>query len=333
VLNIDATKKMVDALGGVDVDVEHEMHYHDKWGHLSIDLMPGFQHLTGDQAVGFARYRHGDPGGKPSPEDGDPRRMERQHVLMRAMVAKAKSFANYVQAPHLIDIGMSAIRTDLSRAQLLDLAAIYRGIKTDDITTASMPGEDFHGPRGGWDYRLYPNAMAAYVDWLVRGDETAARRLTPVVIENGTAVPGLAAHAADALRKLGYDDVRVDTGGRTRVQMVADTSTANAAVTNYIDTGVPDPAITGDVSAALGLNDAVDFRNPNKPNRLGWTAPAKLTIQLGQDYAQAVASSGSPVAVDESNAVTSTQPAPQSGGNAAAPATGNAPTATAPAAQ
>ena len=46
VLNIDATKKMVDALGGVDVDVEHEMHYHDKWGHLSIDLHPGQQHLT-----------------------------------------------------------------------------------------------------------------------------------------------------------------------------------------------------------------------------------------------------------------------------------------------
>ena len=56
VINIDATKKLVDALGGVDVEVEHEMHYHDKWGHLNIDLVPGPQHLSGDQAVGFARY-------------------------------------------------------------------------------------------------------------------------------------------------------------------------------------------------------------------------------------------------------------------------------------
>src|SRR5665213_1828470 len=45
VLNIDATRKMVDALGGVDVDVPNAMHYHDKWGHLSIDLEPGLQHL------------------------------------------------------------------------------------------------------------------------------------------------------------------------------------------------------------------------------------------------------------------------------------------------
>jgi len=333
VLNIDATKKMVDALGGVDVDVEHEMHYHDKWGHLSIDLMPGFQHLAGDQAVGFARYRHGDAGAKPSPEDGDERRMERQHVLMRAMVAKAKSFANYVQAPHLIDIGMSTIRTDLSRAQLLDLAAIYRGIQTSDITTASLPGEDFHGPHGGWDYRLYPNAMAAYVDWLVRGDETAARRLTPVVIANGTAIPGLAAHAADVLRKLGYDDIRIESGGRSRVHLAVDTGTPANSATQYFDTGVPDANITSDVSAALGLNDALGVRNPNKPNRLGWTAPAKLTILLGQDYAQAVASSGTPVTADESNAVAAPDQTatPDNSAGAATPANGAAALSGAPA--
>ena len=53
---------MVDALGGVDVNVEHEMHYDDNWGHLHVHLKPGFQHLNGDQAVGFARYRHGNAG-------------------------------------------------------------------------------------------------------------------------------------------------------------------------------------------------------------------------------------------------------------------------------
>ncbi len=99
VLNIDATKKMVDALGGVDVNVEHEMHYHDKWGHLSIDLQPGLQHLDGDHAVGFARYRHPDAGKKASPEDGDERRMYRQHVLLRAMVAKGEEFRQCRSGP------------------------------------------------------------------------------------------------------------------------------------------------------------------------------------------------------------------------------------------
>ena len=145
VLNIDATKKMVDAIGGVDVNVENEMHYHDKWGHLSIDLQPGQQHLMGDDAVGYARYRHPDAGKKVTPEDGDERRMYRQHLLLRAMVDKAKTFANVTQAPHLVDVAMGSIRTDLTRQQLFDLAAIFKGVQQSDIKTASIPGDDFRG--------------------------------------------------------------------------------------------------------------------------------------------------------------------------------------------
>ena len=189
VLNIDATKKMVDALGGVDVDVPHAMHYDDKWGHLFINLKPGEQHLNGDQAVGFARYRHGDAGTKPTPEDGDERRMFRQHMLLRAMIDKGKAFANVAQAPHLIDVGLSSIHTDLTRTQLFDLAAIYRGIQPDDIQTASLPGDDFRGPDGTWFYKLDMTKAHAYTDWLVNGDTAAARRLVPVVVRNGHPCP------------------------------------------------------------------------------------------------------------------------------------------------
>jgi len=293
VLNIDATKKMVDALGGVDVDVEHEMHYHDKWGHLNIDLLPGPQHLSGEQAVGFARYRHPDAGAKASPEDGDERRMARQHILLRAMVAKAKSFVNVEHIGDIVDIGMGQIHTDLTRAQLTDLAAIYKGVQPQDIQTASLPGEDFHGPGGAWDYRLFPDQMKAYVDWLVRGNEAAARQLTPVVIRNGTSVPGLAAHAGSILRSQGYVDIRVIAGSeRPRVHMAAQEDRPAVAVSQVLDTGVPDSASTGDIKSILGLTNAVDRREPNKPNRLGWTAPASVTIVVGQDYAQAVQANG-----------------------------------------
>jgi LCP family protein required for cell wall assembly len=289
VLNIDATKKLVDALGGVDVNVEHEMHYHDKWGHLNIDLMPGEQHLTGDQAVGFARYRHPDAGAKASPEDGDERRMYRQHVLLRAMVGKAKSFVNVAQIGSLVDTGMSQIHTDLTRTQLLDLAAIYRSIQPDSIQTASLPGEDFHGPGGAWDYRLYPDKMKAYVDWFVRGNQQAARSLTPVVIKNGTAVPRLAAHAAEFLRTQGYTDIRISGTERPRLSMASLKSRPDVAVTQILDTGVPNPEADADIKGLLNLPNAVDHREPNKPNRLGWTAPSDVTIELGQDYAQQAA--------------------------------------------
>lgn len=301
VLNIDATKKMVDALGGVDVNVEHEMHYHDKWGHLSIDLMPGPQHLNGVQAVGFARYRHPDAGKKVTPEDGDERRTYRQHVLLRGMIEKAKMFANASQPDKLMDVAMSTIRTDLTRTQLLDLAAIFRGVPQDSIRTATLPGEDFRGKDGAWLYRLYPEKAKAYVDWLIRGDDSAARRLVPVVVQNGTTMPGLAQRVVEQLKTYGYTDIR--NGGNAlkpkRVHLTAaETAGPNThAATTVLDTGVPDPGAGRDVASLLGLSDAQIERRRLKPNRMGWTPEPTLTVILGQDYAQAVKAAESDAAV------------------------------------
>ena len=295
VLNIDATKKMVDALGGVDVDVEHPMHYHDNWGHLSIDLQPGEQHLDGSSAVGFARYRHPDAGKRPTPEDGDERRMYRQHVLMRAMVDKAKNFANIAQAPQLADVAMSTIRTDFTRQQILDIAAIFKGIQQQNIQTASLPGDDFRGPGGAWDYAIKPDVAHAYANWLIKGDETAARPLTPVIIKNGTSTPGLAQYAVNRLKAQGYTDVR--NGGNAapvRVHLASDTTSAKpeAAKTVMLDTGVPNPDAPQDLSILLGVEVPKPVRQPVHPNKMGWTPPTAITVTLGQDYASVVKANG-----------------------------------------
>ncbi len=295
VLNIDATKKMVDALGGVDVDVEHPMHYHDKWGHLSIDLQPGEQHLNGNNAVGFARYRHPDAGMRPTFEDGDERRMYRQHVLMRAMVDKAKSFANITQAPQLADVAMSTIRTDFTRQQILDIAAIFKGVQQGDIQTASVPGEDFRGPGGAWDYAIKPEVAHAYANWLVKGDETAFRPLVAIIVKNGTSVPGLAQFAVDQLKAQGYTDVR--NGGNAvpaHIHLASSTAAAKpeAARTVMLDTGVANPDAPQDVSILLGVESPATSRRPVHPNKLGWTPDPVLTITLGADYAAAAKTTG-----------------------------------------
>ncbi len=296
VLNIDATKKMVDALGGVDVDVEHPMHYHDKWGHLSIDLQPGEQHLDGNNAVGFARYRHPDAGKHPTPEDGDERRMYRQHLLMRAMVDKAKNFANLAQAPTLADVAMSTVRTDFTRQQILDIAAIFKGVQQSDIQTASIPGDDFRGPGGAWDYAIKPEVAHAYANWLIKGDETASRLLVAVVVKNGTSVPGLAQFAVDQLKAQGYTDAH--NGGNAapaHLHLASSTSGAakpEAARTVMLDTGVANPNAPQDVSVLLGVESPATSRRPVKPNKAGWTPDPVLTITLGADYAAAAKASG-----------------------------------------
>jgi LCP family protein required for cell wall assembly len=83
VLRINTAKDMINAIGGVDVNVQNsdpkdksELSYDDTWGHLHIHLKPGMQHLNGDQAVGYMRFRHD--------WCGDPCRSKRQDQVLRS---------------------------------------------------------------------------------------------------------------------------------------------------------------------------------------------------------------------------------------------------------
>src|SRR5690606_10721962 len=58
IVKLDIFQNLVDALGGVTVDVPYRMLYHDSAGGLHIDFQPGPQHLAGEAASKFIRYRN-----------------------------------------------------------------------------------------------------------------------------------------------------------------------------------------------------------------------------------------------------------------------------------
>lgn len=57
IINIDIFQDLVDALGGVEVNVPERMYYRDRAAGLTIDLQAGPQVLDGEQASDFVRYR------------------------------------------------------------------------------------------------------------------------------------------------------------------------------------------------------------------------------------------------------------------------------------
>jgi LCP family protein required for cell wall assembly len=63
--------------GGVDMYVEQDMNYDDPYAGLSINLRKGSQHLDGEKAGQYIRFRHD--------ELGDIGRVHRQQRFMKAM--------------------------------------------------------------------------------------------------------------------------------------------------------------------------------------------------------------------------------------------------------
>jgi LCP family protein required for cell wall assembly len=210
-LKPDAVKTVVDSLGGVEVEAIDRMKYDDNWGQLHIDLPPGRQVVNGTQAIGFTRFRKANEGEPRSKEEGDERRMARQQQLLRAMIQKAKQPQMLLQAEGLVDTAYGAIDTNLQRLQLLALGALFRDVAPEQIQGMSVIGEDFLARQSY--FRPDPEKLGAQVDWLLRGDESAANRLTVVEVQNGTAIRGAAREVADLLRGQGFD---AKSAGNTR---------------------------------------------------------------------------------------------------------------------
>jgi len=128
-ISLSAIGKMGDAVGGLELNVPKAMYYNDSSQNLSIALEPGLQTLKGKDLEGFIRFRHD--------ELGDIGRMERQKLVIRALLKKLATPEILAQLPQLISVVGSDIKTDLNPIQMVSLATAVAG---KPLISARLPG-------------------------------------------------------------------------------------------------------------------------------------------------------------------------------------------------
>ena len=138
IINTRAFERIIDAIGGVDINVEKRMHYEDPWddnGGLVIDLKPGMQHMNGKTAVTYVRYRD---------EEGDIGRIKRQQKFMKACMDKVTSPAIIPKLPTVIKEVIGSVKTDLSFRQLLEFAGTLKEAQKNGLKTEMVPRDARH---------------------------------------------------------------------------------------------------------------------------------------------------------------------------------------------
>lgn len=126
-------QRVIDTIGGVDIDVEKRMYYVDPWdddGGLYIDLFPGMQHLNGDESIQYVRYRD---------SEGDIGRIRRQRHFIEATMDRVLSPEVIPKLPYAIREIYNSIETDLSLGEILQLASTVQN--AEGMKTESVPGE------------------------------------------------------------------------------------------------------------------------------------------------------------------------------------------------
>lgn len=138
IINTKSFKRIIDAIGGIDIDVEKRMHYEDPWdddGGLVIDFRPGKQHMDGAKAITYVRYRD---------EEGDIGRIRRQQAFMRACVDKIVSPSIIPRLPMVIKEIVEAVNTDLTFRQMLEFVGTLKEAKSNGLRAEMVPGRPLY---------------------------------------------------------------------------------------------------------------------------------------------------------------------------------------------
>lgn len=164
-LNFEGFKEIVDELGGVDVEVEHDIYDSrypgPNYSYETFELSKGFHHLDAETALKYARVRH--------TKGGDFGRAERQQQVIASAKRKAfslKTIANPTKIATIMDVLGENMITDIQFAEIPSFIHFAKNINiyqtTNKVLDAWSPDSllgSTHVEMGGVQaYVLIPRA-------------------------------------------------------------------------------------------------------------------------------------------------------------------------------
>ena len=150
-INFDSVIRLVDALGGVDVNSDYA--FTTRGGAYSFN--EGLNHLNGEQALAFSRERY-------AFTDGDNQRGRNQMAVLTAMINKLQSPALLRNPGEVLEVVGESMQTSFTRSEITNLIAwqLSEG-KGWEITRQAVSGhgdsQQTYSMRGRNLYVMWPD--------------------------------------------------------------------------------------------------------------------------------------------------------------------------------
>lgn len=202
-VNLQGLQALVDAMGGVEVYVPHDMTYQDVTQGLEINLTEGLQRLNGEQANHFSRFRQD--------ELGDIGRVQRQQALVRALSREFLRPSTWIRTPQILQAVRESLDTNLTWEELLSLAKFLIGPGQDRLDMVLLPGRfsqpnEFatsywiHDPRATYQVAVNHFGAAATQGSVESPPPTRLR----IAVQNATGESGMARQFSQTLVQRGF---------------------------------------------------------------------------------------------------------------------------------
>lgn len=162
--NFDGFKNIIDDLGGVTLDVEKRMYYPAE----GINLRKGIQHLDGEKALSYVRYR--------SDGKGDLPRIERQHKFLKNLTEQVLQPETLLKLPKIAGELHSNIDTDMSVQDMIVLASVFKDVKPENVRFTDIPGSPKY-VNGASYYVINEEKLQVFMEAVLSGKDPEATLL------------------------------------------------------------------------------------------------------------------------------------------------------------
>ena len=152
IIDYQAFEELIDAIGGVEVDVSIDMKYKDPDQDLVIDIPKGLQKLDGENALKYMRYRDGYP-------DADLGRIRAQQKLIKVVAEKMMTPTTLFLVPKLVEILNKNVITDLTVGEMIWLGTAALSMNYENLRIDTLPGE-----AEGADFAADPDATLELIN-------------------------------------------------------------------------------------------------------------------------------------------------------------------------
>jgi LCP family protein required for cell wall assembly len=150
-INFNGVVAIVDAVGGIEVDVKLPIDTLDSSNKKNgVQLEPGLQRLNGEEALAYARMRYQDP-------EGDIGRTKRQQQVVQAIIDQSASFGSIPKLNKLMDATGDNFKTNMSLTEAFQLQPFAKSLNAVD--RIDLKGTDTR-INGAYYYQLDPESLS-----------------------------------------------------------------------------------------------------------------------------------------------------------------------------
>ena len=218
-INLEAFRAIVDAVGGVDLYVPTDMKYKDASQGLYIDLKEGMQHLDSDKAEQLVRFR--------GYKLGDSARVDVQQIFLKALAEKVKS-QSLTELAGIATKMFGYVKTDVSLSEVLGYLDLLTVFDLNNLSFHKIPGYGIQNENPSY-YHIKEDELKemineVFLDTTVAGEEhtsdvtsnseeteeVVVDTKVSVAIYNATKTKGVAGRYKDKLQEKGYDIKKID---------------------------------------------------------------------------------------------------------------------------